>query len=101
MYHTHTFTPAQVKALSITGYIVTVRHDGEIYQGKVSCVEGDTWTTVALDDGTCVVDFDCTPIERLEPSVAYQWTTPWGDTITAWARLSQVRRGVSLAKRDK
>lgn len=101
MYHTHTFTPAQVKALSVTGNIVTVQRDGETYQGKVSSVEGDTWTTVALDDGTCVADFDCTPIDRPDPAVAYTWTAPWGTSVTAWAKLSQVTRGVSLAKRDK
>lgn len=101
-YHTHTFTPEMIKALSVTGQIVTVQRDGETYQGRISIVEARDWTTVHTDSGECVLDLDCTALSgRDEPYVAYDWTTPWGQVTTQWAYLSQVKRGVNLAKRDK
>lgn len=101
-YHTHTLTPEMAKAVELTGKIVTVRSYGETYQGRLSIVEARTWSTTALDNGQCVLDVDCTPVSgREEPYVAYDWTTPWGQVTTQWAYLSQVRRGVSLAKRAK
>lgn len=99
MYQTTVLIPAQVKAVSVTGQIVTVHVDGEIYQGKVVSVEGETWTTVHADTGEVVVDTDCTYLGgHQDPTVCYTWQTPWGQSINSWAKLSQVRRGVSLAK---
>lgn len=96
---TITFTPEMIKALGITGQIVTIRVFGETYQGKVTTVEGDSWTTVALADGTITADSGCTTLAGHEdPSVYYEWSTPWGQTLPAWAKLSQVSRGVALAK---
>lgn len=92
------FTPDMIKALSLTGQVVTVRVDGDTYQGKIVTVEGDTWTTLASGD-VIILDTDCTRLPHHEDAhVHYEWSTPWGQTLPAWAKLSQVSRGVSLAK---
>lgn len=89
------------KALAITGRTVTV--EGK-FQARVICVEGDTWTTVHADNGSTILDLDCTLLTGHEdPSVYYlrQWQDPWDGTITetgGWARLSQVSKGVCLTK---
>lgn len=97
--HTQAFNADMLKAIRVTGQIVTVRIDGETYRGKVITVEGDTWSTVLMSADIVAVDTGCTPLPNHEdPAVVYEWETPWGQITRQWAKLSQVSRGVSLAK---
>lgn len=104
-----TFTiPAQAqlnnvtcKALHVTGRTVTV---GGKIQGRVITIEGDTWTTVAQQDGSVTLDLESTLLPHHEdPSVYYVQTyqDEWTGEIRehhSWTVLSQVSRGVCLVK---
>lgn len=96
-----TFTPDMLKALSVTGRIVTIDHK---FQAKVITVEGSDWTTIQSDSGEVVLDHHCTPLGYLyTPTVYYSYThqDEWTGRFvqrTGWTPLSQVSKGVCLVK---
>ena len=92
----NTFNPQLLDALKITGQICTLNGTDQIF---VLAVEGDTWSTCHMLDDSVTIDAHCTHLALHEdPTVFYRYTNCWGEDSRGWTRLSQVKRGVCLAK---